>query len=83
MRYGYRLAVEPPSAKELRLFGLAGWIVEGFRAQRRRLSSSAGGHALRNVAVVWSLLLVLAANLVVFWSLSAAASREASRLAGS
>ena len=35
--YAYRLAVEPPAAKELRLFGLAGWIVERFRSRRRRL----------------------------------------------
>ena len=29
--YAYRLAVEPPAAKELRLFGLADWVVERFR----------------------------------------------------
>src|SRR5580704_11994421 len=28
--YAYRLAVDPPSAKELRLFGLSGWVVERF-----------------------------------------------------
>lgn len=72
--YGYRLAVEPPAAKELRLFGLAGWIVEGFRAQRRRLFELRWqATRLRERPVIWSLLLVLAANLVVFWSLSAAA----------
>jgi ABC-type multidrug transport system fused ATPase/permease subunit len=72
--YGYRLAVEPPAAKELRLFGLAGWIVEGFRAQRRRLFELRWqATRLRERPVIWSLLLVLAANLVVFWCLSAAA----------
>src|SRR5207247_791791 len=35
--YAYRLAVDPPSAKELRLFGLAAWIVERFISRRRRL----------------------------------------------
>ena len=35
--YAYRLAVEPPAAKELRLFGLAGWMVERFRSRRLRL----------------------------------------------
>src|SRR5438128_591421 len=35
--YAYHLAVDPPAAKELRLFGLAGWTVERFRAPRRRL----------------------------------------------
>ena len=35
--YAYRLAVDPPAAKELRLFGLADWVVDRFRARRRRL----------------------------------------------
>ena len=35
--YAYRLAVDPPAAKELRLFGLSGWTVDRFRAARRRL----------------------------------------------
>jgi len=73
--YGYKLAVEPPAAKELRLFGLAGWVVDGFREQRRRLFELRWqATRLRERPVIWSLLLVLAANLVVFWSLSAAAA---------
>jgi len=35
--YAYRLAVDPPSAKELRLFGFASWTVERFASRRRRL----------------------------------------------
>src|SRR6476469_6165062 len=35
--YAYRMAVDPPAAKELRLFGLAGWTIERFRARRSRL----------------------------------------------
>ena len=35
--YAYRLAVDPPAAKELRLFGLVGWTIERFAARRRRL----------------------------------------------
>ncbi len=73
--YGYRLAVEPPAAKEVRLFGLAGWIVEGFRSRRRRLFELRWeATRLRERPVIWSLLLVLTANLVVFWSLGAAAA---------
>ena len=34
--YAYRLAVDPPAAKELRLFGLSTWTVERFTKQRRR-----------------------------------------------
>ena len=73
--YAYRLAVEPAPAKEVRLFGLADWVIERFRSRRRRLFELRW-HAtrLRERPVIWSLLLVLAANVVVFWSLAAAAT---------
>lgn len=71
--YAFRLAVDPAPAKELRLFGLAGWVMDRFIARRTRL------HALRFEAtrlrerpLAWALLLVTAANLVVFWSLARA-----------
>lgn len=69
--YAYRLAVDPPSAKELRLFGLAEWTVERFSSRRRRLLDLQW-HAtrLRERPVLWSLLLVLGANLLVFWALA-------------
>ena len=35
--YAYRLAVDPPASKELRLFGLAGWTIDRFIAKRTRL----------------------------------------------
>jgi ABC-type multidrug transport system fused ATPase/permease subunit len=73
--YAYRLAVEPPAAKELRLFGLADWVIERFRSRRRRLFELRWqATRLRERPVIWSLLLVLAANVVVFWSLGAAAT---------
>src|SRR5258708_39371566 len=73
--YAYRLAVEPPAAKELRLFGLAGWTVERFRSRRRLLFELQWqATRLRERPVIWSLLLVLAANVVVFWSMGAAAT---------
>jgi len=73
--YAYRLAVDPPAAKEARLFGLSEWIVERFRARRRRLLELQWqATRLREQPVMWSLLLVLAANVVVFWSLGAAAA---------
>jgi ABC-type multidrug transport system fused ATPase/permease subunit len=71
--YTYRLAVEPPAAKELRLFGLADWIIERFGQRRKRLFELRWESTrLRERPVIWSLLLVLAANIVVFWSLGAA-----------
>jgi ABC-type multidrug transport system fused ATPase/permease subunit len=76
--YTYRLAVEPPAAKEVRLFGLAGWIVERFRVRRRRLFELRWqATRLRERPVIWSLLLVLAANVVVFWSLGTSAANGA------
>ncbi len=73
--YAYRLAVDPPAAKELRLFGLAAWVVERFRSRRRQLADLQWqATRLRERPVLWSLLLVVAANLAVFWSLGAAAA---------
>jgi ABC-type multidrug transport system fused ATPase/permease subunit len=64
--YTYRLAVDPPAAKELRLFGLAQWVVERFKARRQRLFELRWqATRLREKPVVWSLLLVLAANVLV------------------
>ena len=35
--YAYRLAVDPPASKELRLFGLASWTIDRFVNRRTRL----------------------------------------------
>ena len=70
--YAYRLAVDAPAAKELRLFGLADWIIERFRRHRRRLHDLRWeATKLRERPVATSLILVLGANAVVFWSLAA------------
>ena len=66
--YAYRLAVEPPSAKELRLFGLGAWTVDRFSSVRRRLLDLQWkATRLRERPVLWSLLVVLGANLLVLW----------------
>ena len=73
--YAYRLAVDPPSAKELRLFGLAGWVIERFTARRTKLHElQYRATRLREKPVIWSLLLVGGVNVVVFWSLAASAA---------
>ena len=72
--YFYRLAVDPPASKELRLFGLASWTIDRFRALRRRLYELHWeATRLRERPLVWSLLIVLTANLIVFWSMATAA----------
>src|SRR4051812_15908074 len=73
--YAYRMAVDPPASKELRLFGLAGWTIERFVARRTRLHDlQYAATRLRERPVLWSLLLVVSANALVFWTLAAAAS---------
>ncbi len=73
--YAYRLAVDPPAAKEVRLFGLAGWAVDRFTAHRRRLHDLRWqATRLRQRPVAGSLLLVVAANAIVFWALAADAA---------
>src|SRR6202023_1869337 len=72
--YAYRLAVDPPASKELRLFGLAGWTIDRFVNRRTRLHTlQYQATRLRERPVLWSMLLVIGANAVVFWSLANAA----------
>ena len=72
--YAYRLAVDAPAAKELRLFGLAAWTVDRFRRHRRRLHDLRWeATKLRERPVATSLALVLVANALVFWSMANAA----------
>ena len=65
--YAYRLAVDPPAAKELRLFGLADWAVDRFQTRKQLLYELQWkATRLRERPVIWSLLLVLGANVLVF-----------------
>jgi ABC-type multidrug transport system fused ATPase/permease subunit len=73
--YAYRLAVDAPASKELRLFGLVGWTLDRFVATRTRLHElQFEATRLRERPLVWSLILVTAANTIVLWSLSSSAS---------
>jgi ATP-binding cassette, subfamily B, bacterial len=76
--YSYRIAVDPGPAKEVRLFGLADWTLDRFIARRTRLHAlQYEATRLRERPVAWSLLVVGAANIVVFWTLASATSRGA------
>jgi len=69
--YSYRLAVDAAPAKELRFFGLAGWVTDRFVATRRRLYDlQYEATRLRERSVLSCLVLVLGANLIVFWMLA-------------
>ena len=72
--YAYRIAVDPPASKELRLFGLVGWTIERFVTRRTRLHElQYAATRLRERPLIWSLLLVVGANVAVFWALSSGA----------
>ncbi len=72
--YAYRLAVDPPAAKELRIFGLPDWVLGRFLASRRRLHQlQYEATRMRERSLLLSLAVVLAANGLVFWMLGAAA----------
>jgi ABC-type multidrug transport system fused ATPase/permease subunit len=69
--YAYRLAVDAPAAKEVRLFGLAGWMVDQIASRRSRLVEvTLHEQRLRRGPIRWGLALVVAANALVFWSLA-------------
>jgi ATP-binding cassette subfamily B protein len=72
--YAYRLAVDPPAAKEVRIFGLPDWVLERFLRSRRRLHKlQYEATRMRERSILASLALVLAANALVLWVLASAA----------
>jgi ABC-type multidrug transport system fused ATPase/permease subunit len=73
--YAYRLAVDPPAAKELRTFGLVDWTLERFIGRRKRLHElQYAATRLRERPLTWCVLVVIGANIVVFWSMASAAA---------
>jgi len=80
--YAYRLAVEPAPAKELRLFGLADWVIARFTERRTHLHAlQYEATRLREKPLFWSAILLVGANVVVFSSLTAAAANGSLSLA--
>jgi ATP-binding cassette, subfamily B, bacterial len=81
--YAYRLAVDPPAAKELRIFGLPGWVLDRFLVSRRRLHRlQYEATRMRERSVLASLALVVTANVLVLWLLAAAALEHRLALSG-
>jgi ABC-type multidrug transport system fused ATPase/permease subunit len=71
--YAFNLAVDPPASKELRLFGLSDWTIARFIKRRTRLHDlQYQATRLRERPVLSSLLVVSAANVIVFWALASA-----------
>lgn len=75
--YAYRLAVDAPAAKEVRLFGLAGWVVERYASRRWRVVEALiEARRLRLRPLRSGLAAVVVANAAVFWSLAQDAAGE-------
>lgn len=73
--YAYRLAVDAPAAKELRIFGLSEWTVARFAAARRELVDQRWqATRLRRRPLRWAVLLLAVVNGLMFWSLAAQAA---------
>jgi ABC-type multidrug transport system fused ATPase/permease subunit len=65
--YAYDLATEPAAAKEVRLFGLAPWLMERFTRHRLHLHDlQYEATRLREKSLTGALAIVLAANAVLF-----------------
>ncbi len=72
--YAYRLAVDPPAAKELRVFGLGDWVVDRFAGRRRLLHDlQYRATRVRERSMATCLAIVAAANALVFWRIAEAA----------
>jgi ABC-type multidrug transport system fused ATPase/permease subunit len=72
--YAFRMAVDSPAAKEVRLFGLADWVLDRFTTRRTELFELQWeATRLRQRSTLSSLAVVTAANALVFWRLTAAA----------
>ena len=69
--YAYDLATEPAAAKEVRLFGLAPWLLDRFTSHRLHLHQlQYDATRLRERSVGAALVIVLAANALLFWVLA-------------
>ncbi|HEY8457470.1 MAG TPA: ABC transporter ATP-binding protein [Actinopolymorphaceae bacterium] len=73
--YAYRMAVDAPAAKEIRLFGLGDWTAARFAERRRALLAlSLEAMRLRERSVGLSVLVLVAGNGLVAWALAHAAT---------
>jgi ABC-type multidrug transport system fused ATPase/permease subunit len=68
--YSYRLAVDSPAAKEIRLFGLASWLTDRFASERRTLVELRWHTTrLRQKPMRWTVVLLTLSGGLFFWFL--------------
>ncbi len=81
--YAYRLTVQSPGAKEVRLFGLADWVVGGFTSLRHSLlDKSWTERRLQWRVTTIAVVIVAVANVVFFWALARRAADGAVAIGG-
>jgi len=69
--YAFRLTVLSPAAKEVRLFGLADWVVGGFTTLRKHLMDLSWEERRLRWRPTWiAIILITGANGLFFWSLA-------------
>jgi ABC-type multidrug transport system fused ATPase/permease subunit len=79
--YAYRLAVDAPAAKEVRLFGLAPWVIDRFTSRRKHLYELQWRSTrLRERKLGLSVAVVTAANVLVAWTIANAAANGTIRI---
>ncbi|HVX45505.1 MAG TPA: ABC transporter ATP-binding protein [Mycobacteriales bacterium] len=79
--YAYRMAVDFPAAKEIRLFGLAEWTAARFTDRRTALLNiSLQAMRLRERAIGLTLAVLIVGNGLVYWALAASDGLSLSRL---
>jgi ABC-type multidrug transport system fused ATPase/permease subunit len=73
--YDYRMAVDSPAAKEVRLFGLADWTAGRFTERRKALVElSLQAMRMRERSIGLALLVIIVGNGLVYWSIARAAT---------
>ncbi len=73
--YAYRMAVDSPASKEIRLFGLADWTAGRFADRRKALLTlSLQAMRLKERSVGLTLLTLVVGNGLVYWALARAAA---------
>ncbi|WP_020578496.1 ABC transporter ATP-binding protein [Actinopolymorpha alba] len=73
--YAYRMAVDSPAAKEVRLFGLADWTAARFAERRKALLAiSLQAMRLKERSITLTLLVLVAGNGLVYWAMARAAA---------
>lgn len=82
--YAYRLAMDTPAAKEMRLFGLSDWVVARFARARHRLVDIRWRAArVSRLQIAAAMVVVVGANVVCVLALARAAASGALDLAAS